>query len=290
MNTQERPTSPDLADVIQAWIERYLADVGTAFPGRVTAYDASTQKADVQPLVRDPIQQADGSFEYADLPVLPAVSVVFPRVAAWALTFPVAIGDTVLVVVQQTSPGAWESSDGTQPTYPGDLRRHHVSHAVALVGYYPVLKKLQHVAPAPGTWPAHDIYGRTPRPQPNELGGTPTPTPPGVVLGSQDDDGPRLALCQDPTTRQAYVAVTVNGAALLRIDPDGTVHVGEYPAADFLALASKVDAVFTSLRSIFTAWTPVPNDGGAALKTLLDAASPAGWHPASVAAARAKGT
>lgn len=275
----ERSGEPDLIETMQAWMERYVGEIHTAFPARVEAYDASTQKANLRPLVREPTQQADGSYEYEEMPILPAVSVVFPRVAAWAVTFPLAVGDTVLVVCQQTSPGAWESGEGNQPTHPGDTRRHSIAHAVALVGYYPVIKKLSHLAPAPGTWPA------SAPPQPNELGGGPTPTPPGIVLGAQEGDGPRLALCQDPITRQSYVAVTVGGVALLRIDADGTVHLAGFPAADFVALAAKVDEQFTALKNIFTSWTVVPNDGGAALKTLL-----ADWDPASVAAARTRAT
>jgi len=278
MPSQERPTTPDLGDVIQAWIERYLEDVHTAFVGRIVAYDASTQKADVQPMAREPRQLDDGSYTFDALPILPAVSVVQPRTHGWALALPVDVGDSVLVVCQQTSPGPWESGDGTQVTDPGaDVRRHSLAHAVALVGYLPVLKKLSHVAPAPGTWPASAGA------QPNELGdGTHAP---GIVLGAQDTDGPRLAICQDPTTRQSYVAVTVNGVALLRIDADGKVHAGGFPAADFVALAAKVDQVFTDLKNIFDNWTVVPNDGGQALKTLL-----AGWTPATVRAAKLRGT
>ncbi len=280
MPSQERPTTPDLGDVIQAWIERYLEDVGTAFPARVVAYDASTQKADLQPLVRDPVQRDDGGFDYADLPVLPAVSVLFPRVAAWALTFPLAVGDTVLVVCQQTSPGAWETSDGTQPTFPGDARRHSIAHAVALVGYYPVLKKLSHLAPAPGTWPAHDIYGRETLPAPTDLGGGAGAVP-GVVLGSQDDDGPRLALCQDPQTRQVYVSLTVGGVPVLRVDPDGSVHLGAYPAAQLVALAQKVNDAFADFRTWANTHTHASN--GAVAAPVL---APAG----SVAAAKVKAT
>ena len=43
--------------------------------------------------------------------------------------------------------------------------------------------------------------------------------------------------------------------------------------ADFVALAAKVDANFKEIKDMFSGWTPVPNDGGAALKTLSDSLS-----------------
>lgn len=36
---------------------------------------------------------------------------------------------------------------------------------------------------------------------------------------------------------------------------------------DFVALSKKVDDNFKAIKDMFSAWTPVPNDGGAALKT-----------------------
>lgn len=60
-------------------------------------------------------------------------------------------------------------------------------------------------------------------------------------------------------------------------------------ATEFIALAGKVDAQLTALKTKFAAWTPVAGDGGAALKTLLTAliSGPPAW-PASVAASKAK--
>jgi hypothetical protein len=42
-------------------------------------------------------------------------------------------------------------------------------------------------------------------------------------------------------------------------------------AADFVALASKVTTQLEALKEAFEDWTPVANDGGAALKTILTA-------------------
>lgn len=57
-----------------------------------------------------------------------------------------------------------------------------------------------------------------------------------------------------------------DGGPVIRIKPSG-IELGA-AASDFVALAAKVDANFKALKDMFTAWTPVATDGGAALKTL----------------------
>jgi hypothetical protein len=67
----------------------------------------------------------------------------------------------------------------------------------------------------------------------------------------------------------------------------GTIEFGGSdlaPPADFVALASLVIANLTALKSAINGWTPVPNDGGAALKVALSALFAAPW-PTSVGSA-----
>lgn len=60
-------------------------------------------------------------------------------------------------------------------------------------------------------------------------------------------------------------------------------------AVQFVALANLVDAQLAALKSAIAGWTPVPNDGGAALKAALTAlfTGPPVW-PASTAATKVK--
>ena len=73
---------------------------------------------------------------------------------------------------------------------------------------------------------------------------------------------------------------------VLTLDATGTVFLTA-AATDFVALASLVNTQFTALKNAFNAWTPVPNDGGAALKAQLTSLIGGGW-PASVAAGKVK--
>lgn len=184
-----RPITPNQEDVIRAWIEKYLQDdVHTSFPGRIQSYDAAKQTADIQPLIRHAVKQADDSFEYEELPVLPCVPVIFPRVGEWFIGFRISEGDTVLVVCCESAIGHWRVGDGAIQ-FPGDIRRHHLSHAVAIPGLFVRDRALVHA-------PAEDG--------------------PGIVLGRDSDDGMRVSFKDDDS-----LEVTKGSDIRIKISSDG---------------------------------------------------------------------
>lgn len=65
----------------------------------------------------------------------------------------------------------------------------------------------------------------------------------------------------------------------------GEVGIGASPS-DFVALAGLVMSALNALKSVFSAWAPVAQDGGAALKALFDS-DLADW-PTEVAAEKVK--
>ena len=240
----ERPPYPAELDVLRARLEQHALEQHVALPGRVQSYDAATQTADVVPLVRHPVPQPDGSYALEDLPVVPSVPVVFPRTGRWMLTLPIVAGDTVQLLVNTAAIGHWRAGSG-DVTDPGDLRRQHLAHAVAIPGLYARSAALGHAS-------ATDL-----------------------VLG--DDQGTRVAIKPDGT-----VTITTGAGVALKIDADGTVHLGG-AAGEAVAMAALVKGNLDALKTIFDAWSPVPNDGGAALKTAL-----AGWTVAEVAATKTR--
>ncbi len=78
-----------------------------------------------------------------------------------------------------------------------------------------------------------------------------------------------------------------NGAVVVWDRGTGDLRLGSSSATDYVALESLVSAQLTLLANAFTAWVPVPNDGGAALKTLLTALIGLGW-PGNMAATKVK--
>lgn len=74
------------------------------------------------------------------------------------------------------------------------------------------------------------------------------------------------------------------GGAGVRIKASNAIEIGT-SGVEALALASKVNAQLSALEAVFTAWVPVPGDGGLVLKTALTALITGGW-PLPVDSAR----
>lgn len=128
-------SEPSLAEIVRLALESRLLDVWTALPCRVESYDAATQTVEVLPMVRRAITDTAGETQHEELPKIPNVPVLFPRSAAFSATWPLDAGDFVLVVFSSSAIGNWrETGDVSNP---GDLRRHDLSHAIAIPGIAP---------------------------------------------------------------------------------------------------------------------------------------------------------
>ena len=240
----ERLPYPAELDVLRARLEQHDLEQHVAIPGRVQRYDEATQTADVVPLVRHPVPQPDGSYALEDLPVIPSVPVLWPRTGRWMLTMGMTAGDTVQLLVNTSAIGHWRAGDG-DVTDPGDLRRQHIAHAVAIPGLYTRGHALQHAS-------ATDL-----------------------VLG--DDQGTRLSIAPS-----GAVTVETSAGVALKIDADKTVHLGG-AVGEAVAMAAQVKGILDALKTVFDEWTPVPNDGGGALKAALT-----GWTVGDVAATKTR--
>jgi hypothetical protein len=123
----EVPPELTLESAILMAIEAGLSQVWTALPGRVTAWDSTTQRATVQPTVSD----------VEPTRVLPSVvcPIGFPRSGGYVLTLPVSEGDTGLLVFSTLSMAGWLRS-GNEGA-PLDTRKHTLSSAVFFPGVSP---------------------------------------------------------------------------------------------------------------------------------------------------------
>ena len=129
MSTSRNST---LQDLLARFRSSIVADLHTALPGKIVRYDASTQKADVQLLIKERYNDESGATQARELPVIPAVPVQFPGAGGYRITFPVANNDTGLVVFSEASLDKWLVSGGTVD--PSDDRRHDLTDAVFLPG------------------------------------------------------------------------------------------------------------------------------------------------------------
>jgi hypothetical protein len=127
--------SPSLAEVLRRARSRAVQDVRVGLPGVVVAYDSASQLTDVKPQISDTFEEEDGTVSNIDIPVIVNVPVIFPAGGGMRITFPVRTGDTVWLMFSDRSLDAWLSAGGD--TAPADLRRHHLSDAVAIPGLHP---------------------------------------------------------------------------------------------------------------------------------------------------------
>lgn len=239
-----RFVEPNEEDLIRAWLDRHEIELRGPQPGRVESYDPTLQVADVMPMLRLPVEQADGSHVQEDPPVVPSVPVVWPRVGSWFLSMPLAPGDFVLLVPCEGDWSKWWHEDLGLADVP-DVRRHHLAHCVALPGFFPRARALTQTGAADST-----VIGAT---------------YPGLVLGS-DTNNARLLLkhngTAEVTTAGARVTIQADGTVeiaqgatiVARIDTTGTIYLGGL-AADLVALSSLVNAQFSALIAAFNAHT-----------------------------------
>lgn len=122
--------TPELSEVIRSIVDQMLMQLFVCLPAKIVSYNPDTQYADVQ------IQLLK---TYTDLtsephPVIPMVPVKHPRAAGGAafIHMPLQPGDDVTLVFSQRSLDNWKTQGGLQAT--GDVRKHHITDAYALVG------------------------------------------------------------------------------------------------------------------------------------------------------------
>jgi hypothetical protein len=125
-------TTPTLADVARAAAENAVAELHVAVPARVERVDLAKGIIDAKPLVKDRRYDRDGQPQAISVAVVSNVPLVFPGAGGFRVTFPVAVGDTVLLVFSERSLDLWLVQGGEVD--PLDDRRHHLSDAVAIPG------------------------------------------------------------------------------------------------------------------------------------------------------------
>jgi hypothetical protein len=124
---------------ITQYLEQVLRDysdgVNTSIPARIERVEtrgANLWRVDVQPLIKADYTNEEGSQVVETLPVVTCVPVVMPGAGGYRMTFPVLVGDTVLLVFSQASLDKWLHVGGLVD--PGDFGRFDLSDAIAIPG------------------------------------------------------------------------------------------------------------------------------------------------------------
>lgn len=117
-----------LEKVIQTAIDSALKEVHTCLPAVVTKVSGQTIEA--QPTIQRKI-----SGELVNIPLLVDVPLRYQKTSKFSITFPVDIGDHVMIIFSERSIDTWLLSGEIQA--PGDIRKHSLSDGFAIPMMYP---------------------------------------------------------------------------------------------------------------------------------------------------------
>ena len=125
--------TPTLEALINDLIDQRLRQMQTAYPAEVVSYDATTATATVKPLFIEAWRGPNDerileTIENESETHVENVLVAFPRSGNFRIVFPIAAGDTGLVVVTKYSLDRFRDQGGQQD--PGDLRKFTMSGSV----------------------------------------------------------------------------------------------------------------------------------------------------------------
>ncbi len=118
-----RRSTPETATILRTWGRLLKAEVRVGLIGRVTAYDATTRLATVQPIMREQNGEVIAPLRDVRIGAL--------RAGPFVLSLPVAVGDIVDVRFLDYSHDAF-LADGQESQAPDARRRHDLSDAIAV--------------------------------------------------------------------------------------------------------------------------------------------------------------
>lgn len=140
----QRERYGDAQEAMRVAMDGQQAGMWTALPATVTAYDAAKMTISAQPVVKAKQQAKDGTVSDVTMPLCVDVPVSFPKGGGYAMTFPIAVGDEVLLVFASRCIDGWWQQGGTQPQL--DQRMHDLSDAIAIPGPWSQKTKLSGVS------------------------------------------------------------------------------------------------------------------------------------------------
>lgn len=132
-------------EIIRRLIEFRIADVHTAMPGTIIAFDAVRNMVTVQPDLSRVFVDLRGVETITPAPVLKEVPVKFLRGGGFRITWDLSPGDEVLLVFCERSIDTWSQIGGSVDPTP--RRKHDWSDAIAIPGMSTQNNLIEDIAP-----------------------------------------------------------------------------------------------------------------------------------------------
>jgi hypothetical protein len=119
----------NLYGAIQSHIDKFESELFTSLPATVTSFDPKEQTISARPVMLEPYK--DGTvLEFAEIQHIP---VIFPSAGGGSLTFPIQVGDEVLLQFSSRSFDSWW--DTSSPDILSSTQRYNeLTDAIAIVG------------------------------------------------------------------------------------------------------------------------------------------------------------
>lgn len=134
---QGATSSPAIDDVLAYVAQRTALGLRVCMPARVVNV-RSPQYVDLQPTIKQRIFK-----NLADYPVVTGALVSMPVGGDYAMTLPLAPGDTGLLICADRALDAYVAGDGYTPSDPASQRCHNLTDAIFLPGLVPLAKQTQ---------------------------------------------------------------------------------------------------------------------------------------------------
>lgn len=136
----------DPLQVLKSVVEGRQVDLWTALPGIIQTFDPATLTVTVKPSIKGLVTKTDGSgmADWAEMPILPDVPVVFQHGGGYSLTFPIKPNDECLVIFSSRCIDNWWDQGGIQTQR--ELRMHDLSDGFAIVGPWSQKTKITKVS------------------------------------------------------------------------------------------------------------------------------------------------
>lgn len=131
---QQKPLNqPELRDLLDLFKNEIMKGINCVQIGIIQSFDSQTQSATIQLALKKVINiSLDGIREVSDYPVLLQCPIMILSGGSSALTFPIAQGDTCIVLFNDREIDNWYVNGGIQT--PSTPRLHDKSDALAIVG------------------------------------------------------------------------------------------------------------------------------------------------------------
>lgn len=130
----------ELGGALRDIIDSFTRELHTCLPAKVVSYDAATQTCAVQPQVKRVVVDEEGNESVESLPQIVGVPVGFYVGGGFMMTFPVAAGDTGLLIFSELPIDTWLNAG--KESDPGDLRHHALGDAFFAPIVRPTANKL----------------------------------------------------------------------------------------------------------------------------------------------------